>query len=80
MTPEELKTLATKAELGAFRGETFKSLHDWQERAYSLQFTYLNQETGPDFKLIFVDEMESDPDVIAMRATLAKAKGEAGPN
>ncbi len=60
--------------------EIFAVLAAWGDRDYQLILTYFgaeDQDTGPTFKLTFVDEMESDPDVIAMRA-LQKKAGEHG--
>ncbi|SRR6266436_7802397 len=58
--------------------DIFRVLEAWGERDYQLILTYFGAEDkGPSYKLTFVDEMDSDPDVIAMRALQNKAEGNA---
>lgn len=56
--------------------EVLAVLASWSERHYGLYFTYTAQDedSGPDFKLTFIDEMDSDPDVMAMRKMMAVAQ------
>lgn len=56
--------------------DIFLVLEGWAERDYQLVFTYFAEEDkGPSYKLTFVDEMDKDPEVIAMRAMMKRAEG-----
>ncbi len=70
----ELESLGLPA---AMIKEIFAVLAAWGDRDYQLTLTYFcaeDKETGPTYKLTFVDELDSDPDVIALRALQEQAK------
>jgi len=55
--------------------DIFRVLESWGERDYQLTVTYFEEEKqGPSYQLLFVDEMDSDPDVIEMRSMMKRAQ------